>query len=809
MSQVSEDRPKLVWPEGTAQSLGGPPPAGPTSAPASAAQRQMWLSEQLDGGDTSYNVLLAFRLAGQCDVAALCASVGDLAARHEVLRTTLGVTGDQLVQVVRPPRCVPVPVTDLSALPADVRETRVRSALSQEERQRLDLEHGPVVRARVLVLGPREHVFLLTIHHVALDADSWRVIMDDFAVAYAARSAGRPPAFSPLPTTYRALTSAHAARLSDQRLAEQLAYWRDQLAGLPCLALTADDPPPGLRSSEGGYRRRELPAGIVATLRAVAAHEGGTLFDAFTAAVMSVLAGEAGQPDIAVGTTVSNRGGEPGARGVVGNFANTVVIRACVGEAGFPQLIRRVHEAAAAARRNCDVPFESVVQHLSPRRGDDRVPLFQVFSGVSDGESVLRLPGLAVSPILHDYTRSKFDLGFGLHVTDDGTAYVDCGFSADRYTGSTAEHLLTSLAGTLGALPPVGQAEPSQAAGPPAVVPGGPGIPVAEEQDELVNRIRAAWNEVLGCDGIGLDDNFFDLGGDSFAAVRAMFAIDDAMPVVQLFRTPTIRALAEAIRADAAAREGANSVLQVLTPPDRVAEVNLVCVPYGAGNAIVYQPLADALPETFALWSVNLPGHDPGNADADLLDIHEAADRCANAVLDQLSGPVIIYGHCAGSWLALRLAQRLEQAGSPVAQVYLAASLPHPDPEQALHDERHTTDEEWVAVLRSLGGFEGALREEDRSVIMRAGRNDHIEAMRFQIGSFATPPRPLRAPIHTIFGDRDTGIDDHDTRYREWELFGTVDGFSVIPGGGHYFVAYQARAVAELLSARHGAVLPL
>ena len=81
-------------------------------------------------------------------------------------------------------------------------------------------------------------------------------------------------------------------------------------------------------------------------------------------------------------------------------------------------------------------------------------------------------------------------------------------------------------------------------------------VPYAVAESDLERTVLGVWEEILGFEGIGIDDNFFDLGGDSFAAVQVVSGLKDALeidlPVAQLFQCLTVRALGELLTQDAA-----------------------------------------------------------------------------------------------------------------------------------------------------------------------------------------------------------------------------------------------------------------
>jgi nonribosomal peptide synthetase DhbF len=113
--------------------------------------------------------------------------------------------------------------------------------------------------------------------------------------------------------------------------------------------------------------------------------------------------------------------------------------------------------------------------------------------------------------------------------------------------------------------------------------------------------------------------------------------------------------------------------------------------------------------------------------------------------------------------------------------------------------------EEFYQALRSLGGFDGALGEADLAAILEIVWHDLLEASRFFLDRESRPPVKLRAPVRVIVGDEDQATSGFEERFTEWERFAYSVRLAVLPGGGHYFVTYNASELAELLAAFHRA----
>ncbi|MEU8384988.1 condensation domain-containing protein, partial [Streptosporangium sp. NPDC048865] len=231
-----------------------------TGVPLSYAQERMWLGHQLDPAGTEYNVCLALRLRGTPDVPALAGALGDIAARHQVLRTVYASADGLPTASVLPPAPVELPVHHAES------EEAVRETAAAEARRPFDLTTGPVLRARLARLGGDDHVLVLTVHHIAFDEWSMGVFLRELDALYRARAEGLPCPLPPLPASYDEVVAAErAADLEPAR-----GHWRAALAGLPVLDLPADHTPASDASPQGAVVTFTVPAATAAALGAVA-----------------------------------------------------------------------------------------------------------------------------------------------------------------------------------------------------------------------------------------------------------------------------------------------------------------------------------------------------------------------------------------------------------------------------------------------------------------------------------------------------------------------------------------------------------
>lgn len=353
--------------------------------------------------------------------------------------------------------------------------------------------------------------------------------------------------------------------------------------------------------------------------------------------------------------------------------------------------------------------------------------------------------------------------------------------------------------------------DPRAAAAPSAGSPAATAAPA--RGTPAARRIAAVWADVLGLADIGADDDFFALGGDSFAAVRAVRAVAEALPeahdlrVVDLFSNPTPAGLAARAAelgggVDGTAPHRLLHRLSTRPDGDRAAALTLVCFPHGGGDAITYQPLAAELPPHIELLAVSPPGHDP-LAPGPMLPVSEFAELAAREIARTVTGPFAVYGHCAGVVAALETTRVLERDGLRPVALHLAAALPEDDPDFALEMERTSSDDDLVTYLTAMDGFDGVLDDSDLTAVMRMVRHDMTEAARF----FARTPqgyeRPLATPLTCVVGDADDATQGYEQGHRAWGRYARDLRLAVIPGGRHYFAKHLPDRLAALLADLH------
>ncbi|HEX6200068.1 MAG TPA: condensation domain-containing protein, partial [Thermoanaerobaculia bacterium] len=481
-------------------------PDGPREYPASFAQRRLWFLERLAPEDAAHNnIFRAVRLAGPLDREALGRALAGLVRRHDALRTRFAEAEGEPVQVVEPAAAAtaaPLRRVALAELDPEAREEALQALARAEAATPFDLARAPLARFTLVELGADAAALLVTLHHAVADGWSLAIVFRELSELYRAEAEGAPAKLPTLPVTYGAHARGQRQRLSGDGLAAELEHWKAELAGAPeVLDLPTDRPRPALATFRGGTAPFELPAPAAEALRRLAREERATPFAALLASFAAVLRRWSGQDDLLLGVPVAGRP-EPELEGVVGFFANTLVVRAELhGRPTFRELLRRARRRTLAALAHQEVPFEHLVEELRPRRDLSRNPLFQaMFALQTMPRAALSLGAARIEPLAVERGLAKVDLTLDL-VERDGRLLGYLEHNLDLFDRTTATRLaahVRRLVEAVAADPdrPLDEVELLTPAERHLLLPEGRGparaLPAGDTVDALIRRRAAA-----------------------------------------------------------------------------------------------------------------------------------------------------------------------------------------------------------------------------------------------------------------------------------------------------------------------------
>lgn len=355
---------------GTAAAETSPSPPDQTPFPASPAQLQIWLASRFDGGSVAFNLTRSFRLTGRVDLEALRLALGTLASRHDALRATFTLAGEDLVQQVTPAEKFMAPL-ETAGLDAPLPDDSEVIELAREfAGRRFDLEGGPLLRAQLLRFQDDQQVLTLSTHHIVADGWSLGLLLRDLAALYVSFSQGRPPALPSIGIPYHDRLLEEQAR-ADGRRDAAAAYWLAQFPDVPPLI----DLPvrigvggAGGAAFRGTYRTYTVPRPLWRRLEEFAQAEGGTPFTSVLSVFTALFSQCTDDGRLVLGTSVTGRGRQA-VEDLVGMLVRTLPLRLTVSPGcSLADLHRHVRSTFSDALHHLAYPYEELVHELQ-RRG--------------------------------------------------------------------------------------------------------------------------------------------------------------------------------------------------------------------------------------------------------------------------------------------------------------------------------------------------------------------------------------------------------------------------------------------------------
>lgn len=431
----------------TAKLQAEPPIKRPVSEPAllSFSQERLWFLDQLEESSALNNIAFAIRLRGAFRADCLEQALAEIVRRHESLRTIFPPSEKDRppVQRILETFDFKLTVVDLPTCSPSTIEQAAWMKIEEIARRPMQLAHGPLFHAHLLKLAPEDHFLALTVHHIVADGWSFEVLFRELSILYADFLSGRPAVLPPLNQQYADFAHWQHSLLKTGRLEHALRYWVDRLRGIPpLLELPTDFPRPAQQSYRGAYCERTLSASLTAKIRRLGDANNATMFMTVLAGLQAFLHRYSGQPDILVGSPVTNRSRvefEP----LIGFFVNMIPLRADFSSPlSVSKLIAQVRQSTLDALSLDELPFEMLVRALKPERNMSHAPLFQVaLMFLQEGHHPLQLAGLDAKTDPVSTATSKYDLTLlAREKGDELLLWLE--YSTDLFTAQTAERML-------------------------------------------------------------------------------------------------------------------------------------------------------------------------------------------------------------------------------------------------------------------------------------------------------------------------------------------------------------------------------
>ncbi|MDO0944032.1 condensation domain-containing protein, partial [Brevibacillus laterosporus] len=402
--------------------------------PVSAAQRRMFILNQFDGVDISYNMPSIILLEGKLDLAKLETAFKGLLNRHESLRTSFELVNGSPVQKIHP--AVDFAIDHQLAVDEELEE------IIDEFIKPFQLNMAPLLRVLLVQTRLDRYLLLIDTHHIISDGVSSGIIINELVELY------QGSALPELAIQYKDFSVWQHEQSQTAMYKKQEEYWVQTFADeIPVLNLPTDFPRPNTQSFEGDLITMETGKELMAGLVNIATDTGTTLYMVLLAAYNVLLSKYSGQEDMIVGTPVTGRS-HVDLQNTVGMFVNTLAMRnKPVLSKSFREFLLEVKQNALRAYENQDYPFEELVEKLKIQRDVSRNPMFDtMFTLQNRGEKAIELDDLRFVGYEGDNKskHSKFDLTL-IASEESDQILISVEYCTKLYRSETIERLLTNF----------------------------------------------------------------------------------------------------------------------------------------------------------------------------------------------------------------------------------------------------------------------------------------------------------------------------------------------------------------------------
>ncbi|MGV8004650.1 amino acid adenylation domain-containing protein [Photorhabdus temperata subsp. temperata] len=414
--------------------------------PLSFAQQRLWLIDQLTEGSPQYNCTGDFRLREALNLNAFEAAVATLLERHESLRTYFKIIDNEPRQVIATSYDLPITIHDLSTFSESEQEQQLKQLGEQEWKQVVNLSTDLMLRIRLLKLTDNDYFILYTIHHIACDGWSLAIFISELLTLYRAYCQGEGNPLPPLQVQYTDYSQWQRDWLQGDILQKQLDYWQNQLSGIsPLHRFPLDNPRPEKQNFEGNVHPQHISKALTQEIRALCAKHEVTLFMFLETAFAVLLSRYSSEKDILVGMPLAGRRHRD-TESLIGFFVNSLVIRTDLsGQPTFSELLKQNSRTILDAYAHQDLPFEMLVEKISPERNLNYNPIFQIMFAVQNNQ---RDTTLEQDSIVTSKERSllttRFDLEVHIYEEDEGELSIGWISDSSLFRNATINRLIAN-----------------------------------------------------------------------------------------------------------------------------------------------------------------------------------------------------------------------------------------------------------------------------------------------------------------------------------------------------------------------------
>ncbi|HLP44353.1 MAG TPA: amino acid adenylation domain-containing protein, partial [Candidatus Kapabacteria bacterium] len=377
----------------------------------SPAQKRLYVLQQISPESTVYNLPILLQLEGILDKERIKETFQKLLERHESLRTSFHVIGEESVQKIHEPKHVKFEIGLIEIDEQGLRVSKVGNPAWPADMIRdfirpFNLSLAPLLRVALLKENEKRHILMIDIHHIISDGASIGIIVKDFMDLYQKKD------LPGLTVQYKDFSEWLHNEKQEESIKQQENFWLKEFAAeiLP-IELPTDYKRPKIQSFEGNSIRFEIDNEATNVLKKLILEVDVTMYMVLLAFYNIFLAKVTNREDIVAGSIIAGRRHADLER-IIGMFVNTLALRNYpAGDKTFPGFLQEIKKKTLNAFENQDYQFEDLVEKIVIERDASRNPLFNVMFVLQNIEIPgIEIPGLTILPYEYDNKTAKFDL---------------------------------------------------------------------------------------------------------------------------------------------------------------------------------------------------------------------------------------------------------------------------------------------------------------------------------------------------------------------------------------------------------------
>ena len=628
-------------------------------------QAFLWHSLQTSAKDGLIHMRCTLR--GEVDSTLLEQAWDAVVGQQAVLRTSVHWQGvKQPLQVVA--RKATIPWTHLDWRGREDQDTALEDFLVKDREIGFELTQAPISRLALIRLDETAYELIWSCHHLMLDGWSGALVFNQVFDCYGHLRQGTPSTVASGPTY-----QSYIRWLKQQDETAAAEFWQGALKGFVEPTRLPIGPATG-KVSDTSAPAVTFSAEVTAKMQGMLRSHRLTLNTLMQGIWALLLYSYSGNPDVLFGATVSGRQGDlAGVDAIVGLLINVLPVRVQVapGQTVLEWLQSLQTQQTQASRYG----------YASP----DQIQSWSQVSGRLF-DSLLVIENYPIQPATErsfqvENLQSGLVSAYGLTVIIKPGQRLTVMLRSD---GSQAlAPLLEQFQTILAAITDnpdrsVAQILPSQPLTRSTETASTPELILSRDQLEgnffapsnpVELKLTQIWESVLGVSPLSIDDNFFNVGGDSLLAVQLFNQmqqqLDCGLPLATLFQAPNVRQFAALLSQDQPVSQW-SSLVPIQTNGSRL--------PFffhgGSADALTWARFSQLLGTERPFYALQRPDLD--GSEVTHTTVEALATDCVKEMrMVQPKGPYLVGGHCLGGAVAFEIAQQLQADGEAVESVVL------------------------------------------------------------------------------------------------------------------------------------------